>query len=91
MRWCFDEDDAPAFDDSTRLEVTDAELVAIVLAEAARHSFPRRMAELGRVFDIDKHPRADDSEIRKVGFLAEKQLVRCFHLECQMRNPTAQV
>ena len=89
VRWCFDEDDVPVFDDSTRVEVPDADRVEIVLAEDAHHSFPRRVAELGGVFDIYKRPRADGSEVRKVGIFAVMHLVRCFRLDCRMRNPNA--
>ena len=80
-RWCFDEDDVPAFDNSTRLRVPGTESVALVLVEATHNSFPRSMTELFGILDIDKHPRADDSEVRKVGVFAVKYLTRCFHLE----------
>ena len=45
------------------------------------------MTELVGVLDIDKRPRADDSEVRKIGVFAVKHLIRCFHLERRMRDP----
>ena len=38
----------------------------------AHHSFPRSVTELVSVLDMDKLPRADDSEVRKVGIFAIK-------------------
>ena len=49
------------------------------------------MTELDGVLDVDKRPIADDSEERKVGVFAVKNLILCFHLERRMRDPIARV
>ena len=80
-----------ALDNSTRLGVPDTELVALVLAEAVHHSFPRCVTELVGVLDMDKRLRADGSEVRKVVIFAVKHLIRCCHLERRMRDTIAQI
>ena len=48
------------------------------------------MTELVHVLGMDKRPRADNHEVRKVGVFDINHLSRRFHLERRMRDPIAQ-
>ena len=49
------------------------------------------MVELVGVLDMNKRPRADDSEVRKVDIFAVKHFARCFHLARRMGDTIAQI
>ena len=74
--WCFDENVVPAVDHATRFWDLDAVGVALGLAEAAHHPFPRRVAELVYFFHVYADPYADDLEIGEVCVLPVELLVR---------------